>query len=66
MKDIQIVPVDLEEIMGVAEVAKEAGISREKALAAMSLQVIPATRVNGYITLRSIFKTNKHKLQLQR
>ena len=66
MENIQVVDIELEEIMGVADVAKEAGISREKALAAMSLQVIPATRVNGYITLRSIFKTNKHKLQLQR
>jgi len=62
MAEIQVIAAELDEIMNTDDVVAETGVSYDKALAAMSLNVIPSRRVNSYVTLRKIFEMNKHKL----
>ena len=60
--NVQVVPVELEDILGVEDVAQLLDISTENATYAMRLGIIPSIVKRGRITLRSVLDQNKHKL----
>ena len=64
--EIQIIPLELEDIIGVEDVARELDISPEEAVYAMKLGLIPSIVKRGRITLRPVLeKYKQRKMQRQ-
>jgi len=63
MSDIKVVDIDLEDLIGVNEVADELDIPVEKARYAMSQQLVPCVKINGYYTLKPVLAKHLQRLR---
>jgi len=61
MSDIRIVDIDFEDLVGVRQVARELGITEQKARVLMSEQAIKSVRVNGFYTKRNLLERYKEQ-----
>jgi hypothetical protein len=62
---IEIVPVELEDIIGTEDVAASLGINYHYALTLLNQNIIPSRRMNGRITTKQVLEKYKIKLQRQ-